>query len=287
MSKNVLDCTDEEFKKAFRLTFVASDEKSTSEKDGNENKFPEDIFSDPNGNNDLVEGNKEDIKINVEDNNTISKSQLNIIKNIKGGKGNKKIFKVIYKENKKIPIKKKEKKTRIDYLKKQYKIQSNKCLLRISNSLLKQIFPMHKIHFLPLNYSCFTIKIEKKANLEFFSKKIKEILYEGKDNKYLRNNNQKKEKLRNSNQKENFKLIQRIEKIIREKGTRDPGMSELQELLDMTLEEFYTKKFQNSVEFQDFCNDENNEDAHVEFEKLNKYSLRTTEYNGYVRYMKE
>lgn len=276
MSQNVMNCTDEEFKKAFRLTFMASDAKSTSEKDENKNEYEEDIFSDSNGNNNLVEGNNEKLKFNVEANNTNSKSQLNITKNIKGDKGNKKIFKAINNKNKIIPIKRKRK-TRIDYLKKQYKIQSNRCLFRIANSLLKQFFPKHKIHFLPLNYSYFTIKIEKKQNLKFFGKKIREILYASEDN----------ENPKNRNQKENFELIQRIEKIIREKDTKEPGMSEYQELLDMTLEEFYTKKFQNSVEFQDFCNDENNKDAHVEFEKQNKYSLRTTEYNGYVRYMKE
>lgn len=275
-SSMIFNCEEVEFKKEFNDVF-----KMTQFEDEN-------IFDEVNIIPDLDKEEKilTDVKYNTTTNNDTKgnlkkkyKKEKSSKKKIFGGKGNKKLKKLSEKSiiskvlrTEFLVMKKKE--NRVDYLKKNFKIQSNKCLLRQLNSLLDECFPDRKLKFLKLNSLAFTSKTERKINLKFFDMKIKEILTIG-------INTQKKI----NNQKENLKLLNQIEPLIKEADIDTPKY-ELKRLINMTLENFYIHNFYNSKEYEEFCTDENNVDNHSEFEKVNGYSLRKKSDYGFIRYIR-
>ena len=158
-----------------------------------------------------------------------------------------------------------EKRIRIDYLIKNLKVCSSKCLMNYINYLIYNNFPKNEFSKLKINKPStkfYTSVIKISANFQFLKMPIKNLLTMGKDD------------INGTRQKKNAIVIPKIEKI-----------SEIKEFLEMTLQNFYEGIFFDSKEFKEFCENERNILLDEEFKRENGYSLK--EKYGYLKYIND
>ena len=176
------------------------------------------------------------------------------------------VTKTVQKFKTETKTKTKENIVRIDYLIKNLKVNSSQFMSNLINQLLEKYFPKKGFKVSKPNSKSFTSVTKAQKNLEFMGMKVKEILYLG------------KEKKDGSLQKNNFNVIQKIEKEL------DNG-NELRDILEMSLENFYQEKFFNSSKFDEFCRDQRNIIIDEEFKKQRGFSLRSK--GGFFKYLNE